>query len=167
MIGLATMVLFAINAHLADVLGMNLPQLQLCWCCNPLQCLADWAINDPNHSPDLVASNAVRQKCSILLYCSQKDHTSKLTTQIPLIISNLQISNSDKSGYLDMLNINVCFPVHSTMGPMDARTLITTLILDEHKLQHCPLLLLSPLQELRGKTNPSHGLLALSSGTPW
>jgi hypothetical protein len=86
---LVTLTLSAVLVHFADVLGIYTPELQL-YCCRTQQMkgLADGAIHDPDYLPDLVTHGAVRNNFSVLLYCIKQNHSSKLTMQMPFIISN-------------------------------------------------------------------------------
>jgi hypothetical protein len=68
-------------------------------------------------------------------------------------------------GFLDIFIIVVCFPEHSTTGSMHPLTFLDALIFEAQWLQCFPLLQFL-LQDLARKTNPSRGLLILSSISP-
>jgi hypothetical protein len=73
---MATSTLSAILIHFADAPGMYPPELQLYCCHTRLQCLTDGAVHDIDYLPDLVTHGIAQT------------HTSKLTMQTPVLISN-------------------------------------------------------------------------------
>jgi hypothetical protein len=79
MVCLVTLMLSTVSADLADVLSMDPPELQLYCCHTPLQYLADGAVHDLDYLPYLVALGPFGQNCTILHYCIEQNHTSKLT----------------------------------------------------------------------------------------
>jgi hypothetical protein len=78
----------------------------------------------------------------------------------------VQISVAANAEFLKIFVIVARFPEHLTIDSTDSLTLLDTLIFEAQWLHHFPLLHF-PLQDSAQKTNPSRGLLVLSSNMPW
>ncbi len=77
----------------------------------------------------------------------------------------MRISVAANTGLLEIFVIEACFPAHLSIDTKDSLTLIATLIFEAQWLHRFPLLQFL-LQDSARKTNPSQGLLVLSSNTP-
>ena len=73
------------------------------------------------------------------------------------------------SGFLEILKAVACFPSHwtITIGSTDCIIFLNSTLVFEAQWLQCFPLLWFLLQNSARKTNPSWGLLVLSSSTPW
>ena len=78
----------------------------------------------------------------------------------------MRISVATNAGFLKIFVIVARFPLHLTTGSMHPQTLLDTKIF-EAQWPHRFLLLQFWIQDSARKTNPSQGLINLSSNTPW